>query len=139
MAWPPPFTITPASRAARTALPRSTPAIERPEPLAKPVFGLLGENKARQLEAFLEPRRGQPDDAGMPALAGHHDHRTALLLAQRGFGLDHGCIDDAHFDRLALAVEVLEFLGQLIGASPLSLRGEKFKRQRPHGRCGPPH
>jgi hypothetical protein len=45
MAWPPPFTMTPASNAARVALPISTPAMERPEPLAKPVFGLLARTK----------------------------------------------------------------------------------------------
>ena len=44
------------------------------------------------------------------------------------FSLKCGGIDDAHFDGLALAVKLLEFLGQLIGPA-LVARGEKFERQ----------
>src|ERR1700724_173057 len=36
MAWPPPFISKPSLTACRTALPRSTPPIERPEPVPMP-------------------------------------------------------------------------------------------------------
>ena len=51
-----------------------------------------------------------------------------MFLAERCFSQKCGGIDDAHFDGLALAVKLLEFLGQLVGPA-LVARGEKLKRQ----------
>ena len=46
------------------------------------VFG-MGEHKARQLKRSFSRAAASPDNAGMPAIAGHHHHRTAVFLAQR--------------------------------------------------------
>src|SRR5688572_32808697 len=68
-------------------------------------FRIAGENKARQLIAFLETCGGQPHHAGMPAIIGHHDDRTALFMAERCLSLEGGRIDDTHFNALTLAVK----------------------------------
>ena len=81
IACPPPLTANPASTAARTARPRSTPAIERPEPVACPPVERKREGRA--LEPLLEPRRDEADDARRPSLARDDDRRAALLEAER--------------------------------------------------------
>ena len=66
MAWPPPAISRPLSLAASTAAPRSTPLIERPEPLPVP-SSLLGDDDRRAAEAFLEAAGDDADHAGVPA------------------------------------------------------------------------
>ena len=46
--------------------------------------------KGRPAVALLQPRRDQPDHAGMPAFRGGDDHRALLLQAERGHGLGFG-------------------------------------------------
>ena len=96
MAWPPPLTITPASKAARTALPMiDARRSSGRSPRRARRLRSLRQHEARQVEAFLEARRGEPDTPGCQPSAEHHDHRAAPFLAQRGVGLHHGLVDDA--------------------------------------------
>ena len=78
MAWPPPFSSSPAATAWRTARPRSTPAIERPEPVPMSP-GSERDREGGAAEALLQPRGDEPDDARMPARRRRH-HDGALLL-----------------------------------------------------------
>ena len=110
MAWPPPLIARPASTAARTARPRSTPAIERPEPVACPPVERQREGRA--VEPLLEPRRDEADDARRPGLARHdHDRRAALLEAERQQRLGLGLGERRDLDLLPRAVQPVEFGG----------------------------
>ncbi len=122
--------MIPCFSAVRTADPRSTPAIERPEPAARgqAAVAVLGQDEGRAVEAFLETRGGQPHHARVPALARHHQHRRQAFLAQHGLGLGCRLVDHREFDGLALAVELLQLLGQLAGAAAVARRQE-FQRQ----------
>ena len=62
MAWPPPATSRPLSFAASTAAPRSTPEIERPEPLPMPVL-VERDDDRRAAELLLEPAGDDADHA----------------------------------------------------------------------------
>ena len=48
---------------------------------------LEGDGDRRAMEAVLEARGDQPDDAGMPARARRDDHRRAVAVADLGLGL----------------------------------------------------
>ena len=97
---------TPASIAARTARPRSTPTIERPEPVAWPPARRQREGRA--LEPFLEPRRQQADDPGRPTFPGYDDRSAPLLEAQRQQRFRLGLRQRFNLDQLADAVQPVE-------------------------------
>ena len=92
--------------AASTAAPRSTPLIDRPEPLPVP-SSILGDDDRRPAEAFLEAAGDDPDHALVPAAAHHDDHRRVGL----GLGLLRRLLGDQHLDRPALLVEPVELGG----------------------------
>ena len=75
--------------------------------------GFERDRERRPAEFFLEPRRHEADDAGMPALRGGDHHRPAFLEAERGHRLGFGLRHGLEFDRLPLAVEPVELRGDL--------------------------
>jgi len=117
MAWPPPFIQYPVFTACRTALPRSTPEIERPEPVRCRRF--QRNRKSRPREFFLQPRGNQPDNARMPA--SEAVPMTAPLSSSPSDASAssrprlRGLLDDA-----ALAVEPVNELGRDRAASETS-------------------
>ena len=76
---------------------------------------LQRDRESRPAVAFLQPRRDKADDAGMPALPCGDDHRALLLDAERGHRLGLGLRERRLLDRLALAVEPVEFGGHRAG------------------------
>ena len=97
---------TPASIAARTARPRSTPAIERPEPVACPPASVSA--KAGRSNRSLSLAASRPTTPGRPCFPGHDDRSAPFLEAQRqqrfGLGLRQ-CFD---LDLLTDAVQPVE-------------------------------
>ncbi len=63
-------------------------------------------------EPLLQPRGDEADHAGMPAFGGGDDDGALLLGAERGHGLGLGLRQRGKLDRLALAVESVEFGGE---------------------------
>ena len=116
MAWPPPAMSRPLSLAASTAAPRSTPLIERPEPLPMPSSSSAMTIAGRP-KLLLEPAGDDADHARMPAAAGDDDH-GALACA---CGAARRLLADQHLDRAALLVEPVELGGD--GARFLGILG----------------
>jgi hypothetical protein len=92
IACPPPATSRPASRAAIIAAPRSTPAMERPEPFPLPASSASSAITMRGLSGlFLDPPGNNADHARMPALTGQERSYGAIMLPASmcfGFFLD---------------------------------------------------
>ena len=63
--------------------------MERPEPVPVPPRSKR-DGKSRPAVALLQPRRHQPDHAGMPAFLRGDDDRALLLQAERGHRLGFG-------------------------------------------------
>ena len=99
----------PASTAARTALPMSTPAIERPEPVAFPAGE--GQREGRAVEPLFQPRRQKADHARRPAFARHHHRGAPLLEPERKERLGLGFRERGDLDLLAGAVQPVELGG----------------------------
>src|SRR5580700_8902012 len=130
MAWPPPFINNPSFTACRTALPRSTPPIERPEPVPIPPGSSAMAGGPR--EFFLEPRGHQPDHAGMPALRGRDNDGTLVFEPERGQRLGFGLRLRHLFDDAALGIEAVELGGDSGGFGNIALQ------QQPHAEIGAP-
>ena len=110
MAWPPPFTSRPSVTAWRTARPRSTPGIERPEP--EPTSpGPSATAKAGRPNRSFKRAATRPTTPGMPARRGGDHGGAAVLEAERRHRLRLGFGDRGDLDRLALAVEMVELGG----------------------------
>ena len=92
--------------------------------------GLKRDGKGRPAEFFLQPRRDEADDAGMPAFGGGDDDRAFFLKAERGERFRLGLRQRVEFDRLPLAIEPVEFGGNL-----RRLRRIVFHEQ-PHAEIG---
>ena len=114
MAWPPPLTIRPRSTASRTSWPRSKPETERPEPVPTPL-ALKAMAKAGRRACSFSREAMQPDDAGMPFLAGGDDDRRPCPAGEFGVGFGAGLGQHLLLHRLALLVEAVERLGDLAG------------------------
>src|SRR6185503_20878389 len=69
------------------------------------------EHDARQVEPLLEARGGKTQYARMPALAGDDDGRARPPGAKSGLGLAQRLVEHGKLDRLALAIELLELIG----------------------------
>ncbi len=108
MAWPPPVSSKPFSRAARMMAPKSTPATERAEPRPNAVFE--SGDECRLVVPFLQPSCDDADHAHVPALAGDQHERRIRLLQRQRFSL----FQNARFDGLAFAVVPVEFIGQAV-------------------------
>jgi hypothetical protein len=106
--------------AASTAAPRSTPLIDRPEPLPVPSASSAMTIAGRPNFSFR--RAGDDaDDAGMPAATGDDQQAVAFALFCPLFGR----LLDQHLDRPALLVQPVElggdrarFLGVAAGQQP---------------------
>ena len=114
MAWPPPLSSSPSATARRTALPRSTPRIERPEPVPVPP-GSSAMAKAGRLNRSFSRAAKQPHHAGMPVRRRRHHHRALFLDAERGRGLGLRLLQHRHLHRAALAVQPVELGGDAPG------------------------
>ena len=131
MAWPPPFISSFSFTACRTALPRSTPEIERPEPVPMPPGSSAIANAGRANFSFSREATRPTTPGCQPSEA--VTMTDALVLeperSQRlGFGLRfRRLLDDA-----ALGVEAIEF-----GGDPRGL-GDIAFQQQPHARSARP-
>src|SRR5262249_39872439 len=112
MAWPPPLMMRPVLMAWRTARPRSTPVIERPEPVPMPPGSSAMAKAGRPNRSFNRAAtrpttpRCQPSAAGTTAAPLPSTPRAAT---ERGHGLGLGLRQGGELDRLAFAVESIEF------------------------------
>ena len=111
MAWPPPLIRSPSLTAWRTARPRSTPAIERPEPVPMPP-GSSAMAKAGRPNRSLSRAATRPDHARMPAFGGGDDDGALVFDAERGHGFGFGLRHGGDLDHLTLAVEAVELGGE---------------------------
>ena len=80
-------------------------------PRARRLAPVQGQRESGPLEALLQARRDQPDDAGRPALARHDHRRAALLQPEREQSLGFGLGEHRQFDLLARAIEAVELGG----------------------------
>ncbi len=106
----------------------STPAIERPEPVASQ--RAKRQREGRPLEALLQSRRDQANDAARPALARHHHRRAALFEAERGKRLGFGLGERRQLDLLAGAVETVEFGGDVMRLRLVTCRQQAHAERR---------
>src|SRR5207302_5874476 len=86
---------------------RDRPA--RPLPVA---LGTARDQYDRPVEALDEPRRDDPDHAFVPVLSGDDVGAAAPLLRRPRLDLRDRLAHDATLDRLAVAVQLLERIGQ---------------------------
>ena len=92
--------------------------------------GLERDGKSGAAEFFLQPRRDQADDAGMPAFGGGHDNRALFLDAERRTRLGFGLRQRLLLDRLAFVIEPIELGGDFGGFDRIVLD------QKPHAEIG---
>ena len=88
-------------------------ARDRPAGAGADAAGLERDGESRPLEALLQARRHQADDARMPPGCGGDDDGAALLDAQRRRCLGFRRGERRLLERPALAVEAVEFRGEL--------------------------
>ena len=110
----------PASTAARTARPRSTPAIERPDPVPMAIHGKRNR-EGRAPEFFLEARGDEPNDTRMPAIARHDDDGGPLRCRAC---LRLSLVKRRAFQLLTLAIEPVEFFSNRAGLHGIVQRQE---------------
>ena len=111
---------SPASTAARTTRPRSTPAIRAAG--AGRDGAVQRQRESRPLEPLLEPRRDDADDARRPALA-RHDHASAAFLEpEAGERLRLGLGQHGDLDLLPRPIEPVELVGDLSRAQVVARR-----------------
>ena len=129
----PAFDQNPSCTARRTARPRSTPAIERPEPV--PVQLPVPARSQMPDRPNLSFRRAghQPDHSGVPAFRSGDDHR-AFLFQPKGserFGL--GLSDCCLFYLLPFAIETIELGRNSCGLARI------FFEEKAHPEIGSPN
>ncbi len=129
IAWPPPFSKKPSVTACRTALPRSTPPIERPDPVPMPPGSSAMAKAGRENFSFSRAAT-RPDHAGMPAFRRGDDNADLVLEPERGQRLGFGLRFGRLLDHAALAVEAVE-----LGRDPRRLDAVAFEQQ-PHAEIG---
>ena len=118
IACPPPAISNPLSLAASTAAPRSTPLIDRPDPLPVPSSSSAMTIAGRPKRSFDAPG-DDADHAGVPAAAHDRDDRRLGLVARLRLGL----FGDQHLDRPPLLVQAVELGGD--GARFLGVLGRE--------------
>jgi hypothetical protein len=84
---------------------------DRP-PRAGPLVALERQHHARAMVALGDPRGDDPDDPGMPALAGQHVGRLLAQLAHLRLGVE----EDPRLGMAALGVGPVELVGDRRGA-----------------------
>ena len=106
IAWPPPAISRPLSLAASTAAPRSTPEIERPEPLPLPSSPSAMTMAGRPKRSLMRPAT-MPITPGCQPRAHDRQDRRAVEPGRLALGL----LAHQHLDRAALLVEPVELGG----------------------------
>ena len=87
--------------------------------------GFERNRKRRTVEALLQSRGDEPDDAGMPVGGRHQHHRALLIVAERRHRFGFRLREHLLFQRLPLAVQPVEFggdaprLGRIVGQQKL--------------------
>ncbi len=113
MAWPPPFLARPASTQARTASRDRPPA--RTARAGGAAIRADGEGEGRAAEPFLEPRRHQPHDTGVPLGVPHHEDREGGILSEGPVHFRFGLGHRLGFDGLTLPIQPVEVGGDAGG------------------------
>ena len=119
MAWPPPAMSRPLSFAASTAAPRSTPEIERPEPLPMPSSPSATTMAGRWSFSLRRPATMPITPGCQPGAATMATARLPCAPAER-----LGRLADRRLDRAALLVEPVELGGDRLGLGRI-LGGEQ--------------
>ena len=106
MAWPPPAISRPLSLAASTAAPRSTPLIDRPEPLPVP-------SSSSAMTIAGRPKRSLIRPATIPITPGCQPRPMTMITGASACacGLRLGLFGDQHLDRPPLLVQAVELGG----------------------------
>ena len=144
MACPPPFISSPSATARRTACPRSTPAIERPDPVPYSP-GSSAMAKAGRPYRSLSRRCDEADHAGMPAFRRRDHHRALLLDAERRHRLGFRLGERRLLDRLPFTVEAVEFgrepgaFGRIVARAGADARASARPMRPPALMRGPEH
>ena len=85
--------------------------IDRAARTAARAIGVEGDGESRTPRPLLQPRRDQPDDAGMPVVAGGDQHRRSGPGGKLDHRLGLRLFQHDGFHRLAFLVQPVEFLG----------------------------
>ena len=109
--WPPPLINRPSCDRPAHRL-AEIDAGDRAAGAGADATGLERDGERRPAEFLLEAAGDNSDHAGMPAFGGGDHHRALLLDAERRHGLGFGLRQRRDLDRLALAVEAVEFGGE---------------------------
>ena len=117
----------PAATAARIAEPRSTPGIERSEPVPSLTarVAVPGDDAGGPPKTFDKAAGDEPDDAFVPSVGSDDDDRARRIVGDLAIGDGQRFFEHKRLDVLAFLVQAIEQLGDALRFDRIGRRQQR--------------